>query len=130
MTNEELERAIDFMLKSQANLEQRIEQVNANLEQVNANVGARIEEVAARVGETSRLVGEMAQTQNQFIQVVTRTFEAQAQINESLRAGITELAAKQLRTEESLVRLAEAQVNTNRRLDILIDIVQGGRNGQ
>ena len=116
MTNEEMERAIDFLLKSQANLEQRIKQVNENL-------GARIE-------ETNRLLGEMAQTQNQFIQVVTRTFEAQAQSNESLRAGITELTAKQSRTEEALVRLAEAQAHTDRRLDALIDIVQRDRNGQ
>jgi BMFP domain-containing protein YqiC len=123
MTSDEMERAIDFLLKSQANLEQRIEQVNENL-------GARIEEVAARVEDTSRLLGEMAQTQNQFIQVVTRTFEAQAQINESLRAGVSELAAKQSRTEDALVRLAEAQAHTDRRLDALIDIVQRDRNGQ
>jgi hypothetical protein len=72
----------------------------------------------------------MAQTQNQFIQVVTRTFERQTQIDESLRAGITELTAKQSRTEEALVRLAEAQAHTDRRLDALIDIVQRDRNGQ
>ncbi|MDQ3919199.1 MAG: hypothetical protein M3348_12055 [Acidobacteriota bacterium] len=123
MTNDEMERAIDFLLKSQANLEQRIEQVNANL-------GARIEEVAARVEDTSRLLGEMAQTQNQFTQVVTRTFETQAQSNESLRAGITELTAKQSRTEETLVRLAEAQAHTDRRFGALIDIAQRDRNGQ
>ncbi|MDQ3743324.1 MAG: hypothetical protein M3444_02965 [Acidobacteriota bacterium] len=109
MTNDEMERAIDFLLKSQANLEQRIEQVNENL-------GARIE-------ETNRLLAEMAQTQNQFIQIVTRTFERQAQIDESLRAA-------QTRTEEALVRLAEAQAHTDRRLDALIDIVQRDHNGQ
>lgn len=31
MTGEEMERAIDFLLKSQATLEARIEQVNQNL---------------------------------------------------------------------------------------------------
>jgi hypothetical protein len=67
VTGEEMERAIDFLLKSQANLEQRIEQVNANL-------GARIE-------GTNRLIGELAQTQNQFIQTVTRVFEQQAEFN-------------------------------------------------
>lgn len=60
MTGEEMERAIDFLLKSQANLEQRIEQVNNNL--------------AARIVE-------LAQTQNDFTQTVTRVFEVQAEFN-------------------------------------------------
>jgi ABC-type transporter Mla subunit MlaD len=56
MTGEEMERAIDFLLKSQGTLEQRIE-------------------------ETNRIVGELAQTQNEFTQTVTRVFEAQAEFN-------------------------------------------------
>ncbi|HEX8294392.1 MAG TPA: hypothetical protein VF570_21735 [Pyrinomonadaceae bacterium] len=79
MTGEELERAIDFLLKSQANLEARIEQVNANL-------GARIEEVDRRLGarseETDRRLAEYANMQTTFIQVVTRAFESQAMINQ------------------------------------------------
>ena len=78
MTGEEMERAIDFLLKSQANLEARIEQVNENL-------GARIEEVdqrlGARIEETDRQLGEYANMQTTFIQVVTRTFAAQAKFN-------------------------------------------------
>ena len=95
MTGEEMERAIDFLLKSQANLEARIEQVNANL-------GARIDETDRQIAETTRQLGEtnrqlgetnrqLAETNKQlkefasmqttFIQVVTRTFEAQDTIN-------------------------------------------------
>ena len=78
MTGEELERAIDFLLKSQANLEARIEQVNANL-------GARIEEVDRRLGtqveETRKLLGEHSQMQTTLVQVVTSTFTAQADFN-------------------------------------------------
>jgi len=33
----------------------------------------------------------------------------------------------QIKTEESLVRLAEAQTHSDRRLDALIDIIRGGR---
>lgn len=62
-----MERAIDFLLKSQANLEARIEQVNSNL--------------GERIAETNKLLGEHARTQTEFIQIVTRTFEAQADIN-------------------------------------------------
>ena len=74
MTGEEMERAIDFLLKSQANLEARIEQVNANL-------GARINETNRQLGETNRQLSEYAGMQTTLIEVVTRTFEAQAAIN-------------------------------------------------
>ena len=73
-----MERAIDFLLKSQANLEARIEQVNANLgariEEVNRNLGVRVE-------ETNKFLGEYAQMQTTLVQVVTRTFAAQADLN-------------------------------------------------
>jgi hypothetical protein len=74
MTGEEMERAIDFLLKSQANLEARIEQVNTNL-------GARIDETNRQLAETDRRLGECASMQTTLIQVVTRTFEAQDAIN-------------------------------------------------
>jgi chromosome segregation ATPase len=112
VTNDEMERAIDFLLKSQANFDTQLTQTNEQLRQLTEQVSA------------------IAGTQNQLIQVVTHTFEAQVQINESLRAGLNELAAKQSRTEEALTQLAEAQAHTERRLDALIDIVQRDRNGQ
>jgi hypothetical protein len=81
MTGEEMERAIDFLLKSQANLEARIEQVNANL-------GARIDETNRQLAETNRQLaetnkqlGEFASMQTTLVQVVTRTFKAQDAIN-------------------------------------------------
>jgi chromosome segregation ATPase len=116
MTNEEVERAIDFLLRSQANLE------------------AKVEQTSQQLTETVKQLNEFADMQTEFIQVVTRTFEAQARINETLAAGqarINEtLAASQARTDEALARLAEAQANSDRRLDALIDIVQSGRSGQ
>lgn len=76
-----MERTIDFLLRSQANLATRIEQVNANL-------GARIEETNRQLAEsnrqlaeTNKLQGEYARTQTEFIQIVTHTFQAQAEIN-------------------------------------------------
>lgn len=75
MTGEELERAIDFLLKSQANLEARIEEVDRRL-------GARIEETDRQLAETNLQLGECASMQTTLIQVVTRTFEAQAVFNE------------------------------------------------
>lgn len=45
-------------------------------------------------------------------------------------AKIAALADAQIRTEASLGRLAEAQAQTDKRLDALIDIVREGRNGK
>ena len=140
MTNEEFERAIDFLLKSQAKSEARIEQTNEQL----ARTDERVTRLADQVSQLSDQLGAFADTQADIMRVVTRTFEAQSKINESLRAGINELAAKQSRTEEALAKLAEAQArtdvalkqlaeaqaHTDRRMDALIDIVQGERNGK
>jgi chromosome segregation ATPase len=133
MTNEEVERAIDFLLRSQANLEARVEQTSQQIAETNkqlaetnrqlAQTTRQLAEMASQHAETNKLMNDFADTQTQFIQVVTRTFEAQARINDTLAAG-------QARTDEALARLAEAQANSDRRLEALIDIVQGGRGGQ
>jgi DNA-binding transcriptional regulator GbsR (MarR family) len=74
MTGEELERAIDFLLKSQATLEARIEQVNTNL-------GARIAQTNEQIAETSKRLDQYANMQTTLVQVMTRTYKAQAAIN-------------------------------------------------
>ena len=88
MTGAEMERAIDFLLKSQANLEARIEQVNTNLgaridetDRQIAETNRQLAETDRRLAETNRQLGEFASMQTTFIQVVTRTFEAQDTIN-------------------------------------------------
>jgi prefoldin subunit 5 len=112
MTNEEVERAIDFLLRSQANSEARIEQTNEQLTQL------------------AEQLGSFADTQTEIMRVMTRTLEAQDYINESLRASIGELAARQSKTEEALTRLADAQVQSARRLDTLVKIVEEERGGR
>jgi ABC-type transporter Mla subunit MlaD len=126
MTNEEMERAIDFLLKSQANSEAHIQQTNEQLARTDERVSRLADQVSHVVDQVSHVVDQVAQltdqlgsfadTQGNIMRVMTRTFEAQAQINESLRAAA--------------VRLAEAQIGTDRRLDALIRIVEDGRNGQ
>jgi vacuolar-type H+-ATPase subunit I/STV1 len=81
MTGEEMERAIDFLLKSQANLEARIEQMNANLGARIDETDKQIAETNIQLAETNRQLNEFASMQTTFIQVVTRTFEGQDAIN-------------------------------------------------
>lgn len=78
MTGAEMERAIEFLLQNQANLETRIEQVNANL-------GARLEEL-------TRVVRMQADSQSQF--------------NQTLTTAVTALAEAQTKTEAKVDRLA------------------------
>ncbi len=110
MTGEEMERAIEFLLQSQANFETRLEQLlqnQAQLLQNQANFETGLEQTNRQVAETSRQVQIYAETQTEFIQVVTQHIEAQAEINASLRGTIRELATSQSRTDERINRLAD-----------------------
>ncbi len=89
MTGDEFERAIDFLLKSQANLEARIEEVDqrlgARIEEVDRRLGARLEEtdrrLSAQIEESRKLFDEYQRMQTMLVQVVTRTFAEQADVN-------------------------------------------------
>ncbi|HWT00576.1 MAG TPA: hypothetical protein VN256_10035 [Pyrinomonadaceae bacterium] len=136
MTGEEMERAIEFLLQSQANFDARLEQTNQ------------------QVAETSRQLQSYAETQSEFIQIVTRHIEAQAEINASLRESIHELkashsdlaashgdlaaahsdlAASQRDLAASQRELTASQLRTDERLDRLAATVERfiteGRNG-
>jgi uncharacterized protein YpiB (UPF0302 family) len=80
MTGEEMERAIEFLLQSQAKAD------------------AQIAETNQQIAETNQQLAVYAETQSVFIQTVTRALEAQDQINTSLRAA-------DMRTDERLNKL-------------------------
>ncbi len=98
MTSEEMERGIELVLKNQATLETQIERTSHQIEQTNKGLE-----------ETNKRLETHAETQTEFIQIVTRHIEAQGEINASLRASLA---------------------RTDDRLDALIDIVREGRNGK
>ena len=98
MTSDELERAIDFLLKSQASAEARSERTEEQLRQLTERVNS------------------FADTQAHIMQVMTQTFDAQARFNESLRAALTGLAANQTQTEASVRETNESLRETNESL--------------
>jgi hypothetical protein len=157
MTNEEMERAIDFLLKNQADFDARLTRREAQQTARDARLDARFE-------QTDQQIAVFADLQADMIRVMTRTFEEQARINEEhgkFKQAIT--AAEKLQSEfnlsvreaerlqrefnqsvreanasqrvfneavgAALTRLAESQAHTDRRLNTLIDIVRGERNG-
>ena len=151
MTNEEIERALDFLVKSQAAFEVRqaaFEQRQAAFEQRQAAFEKRIEETNQQIAETGRQIQVYAETQTEFIEIVVRNIEAQNQANASLRASIREGDASlraaisevndSLRTSiselndslrTSISDLATTQARTDARLDRLAAIVERSNKG-
>lgn len=82
MTNEEMERAIEFLLKNQANFE------------------ARQGVVEAQMAKTNEKIEMLAQTHAEFTQFVRSFMEAQSEINQSLRETVRALTISQARTDE------------------------------
>ncbi len=78
MTGEEMERAIEFLLKNQADFAARQDRTDA-----------RLDELTAQVSETGRQLATYAQTQSQFIEIVTTTMtslaESQVQTDAKLK---------------------------------------------
>ena len=68
MTGEEMERAIEFLLKSQATLE-------------------------GQIAETSKQLQAYAETQTQFIEIATRTMSGLAEAQSRTHARLDRLAA-------------------------------------
>ena len=94
MTNEEIERAFEFLVKSQAAFDAR----QAVFEERQAVLELQFERTDQQIAETNRQLQIYAETQSAFIQIVTRTLEAQAEVNASLRTA-------NARTDERLDRL-------------------------
>jgi hypothetical protein len=89
MTGEEMERAIEFLLQSQANYESRL-----------ADISARQDRTDEQIAETNRIIRLNAETVTTFLETVTRSLEAQDKINATLRAA-------DARTDERLNKLLE-----------------------
>ena len=73
MTGEEMERAIEFLLQSQANHE------------------ARLGELTAQVAETGRQLSTYAETQSEFMQTMTQSVTGLAEAQERTDAKLDKL---------------------------------------
>jgi len=108
MTGEEMERAIEFLLQGQANHQ------------------LRLDELTQQLAETNRVVQLNAETQTQFIQIMTQHIEAQGEINASLRAAINRMDARITQTD---ARTTQTDVRLDR-LEALVERYLEGRGGQ
>jgi len=120
MNNEEIERAFDFLVKSQAAFDVR----QTAFEERQAAFDIQFERTNQQIAEMSKQIQIYAETQSEFIQIVTRTLEAQAEINASLRAAIARTEDRVNKTDERLDRMAAMNAQTDERLDRLAATVE------
>ena len=109
MTDEERQRAMDFIVAQQAKFSVNIDKLNESYEG-RFNRDERILKLMIRAGRRARK--RLRELDERFEQRFARLTDA-----------LTTLAEAQTRTEASVA-------HTNKRLDALIDIVREGRNGQ
>ncbi len=91
MTGEEMERAIEFLLSSQASLDARVEQTNR------------------QIAETNKWLEAYAGTQAELLQAMRQNSEEQKQINAEQR----QINAQLLRANDTQSRIVEAQNRIN-----------------
>lgn len=110
MTAEEMERAIGFLLESQAKHD------------------AQIGELRDQVSETNRIVQMHADTQSQFIEIVSHTLEAlgtsQRRTDERIgetNGRIDALVEASVRTDEHIDALIKAAMRTDERINALVE---------
>lgn len=152
MTNEELERAIDFLLKSQARFDTRLEAYVQEGKERQDRTDEQLSRLSDRVDAFADTQAELMRVLKRSIEEGERFRESQKRINEShirvhealaksqaraeeaqvraeeAQARVNEsLAAGQARTEEALARLADAQAQSERRMNALTKIVEEER---
>jgi hypothetical protein len=91
MTGEEMERAIEFLLKNQADFDVRLNRL-----------AEEVGNLTVEVKETGKQLRMHAETQSEFIKIVTQHIEAQVQTNEAQARTNNEFRATQKRIAEDL----------------------------
>ena len=134
MTGEELERAIEFLLQSQANSEARIARLEAAQEDTNrqiaetgrqlAETGRQIAENGRQLADTNQLLDSFADTQAALMRVAAETFAAQNRINEDVRLGTEQLRLAQEAAWAAIHRLGDRQDRTEASVDRLAEAVR------
>src|SRR4051812_10408304 len=88
MTPEEIERAFEIVLNNQATFEIQLEKTNRQVEATSLQLA----ETNRQVEDTNKRLEMLAETQTEFIQVVTRHIEAQGEFNSSMRNAVRDLS--------------------------------------
>jgi DNA repair exonuclease SbcCD ATPase subunit len=101
MTNEEIQRVMEFIIKQQ-------------------------ESFSDRMGQMLELHAQSEKRISRLETAVVNLFNAATELSKSQK----ELAEKQKELAEKMAELAEAQAHTDQRVNVLIDVIERGRNGK
>lgn len=118
MTGDEMERAIEFLLRSQATFEQRQEAANRRLEETAGQLektGHQIEETSRQVRQLGIQAEALAESQTQLVGIVTDHLQEegefrreQREFSDRVSKAIADLAISQTRADERINSLSSA----------------------
>jgi len=133
MTNDEMERAMDFILKSQARAEARIgqaEERQARTDEQLRQLTVKVDALTVKVDALAVTVDAVAELQRNLVQVFTQNLEEQGRTTASLREADKSLLSAQqaflasqqtLRaSQESLQASQDSQARINETLSAAI----------
>jgi chromosome segregation ATPase len=115
----DVERTIEFILKSQANAERRMESAERRME----SAERRMESAERRMDKVDRRLDGISKLIKQGMRILAETAEAQKRTDRRL-------AEYQKRTDIALTELAQAQKETQQSLKAFINSLRHGRNGR
>ena len=118
----------------------RLENAMAKLAETSAQHDERLavhEERLAAIERTNEILKALAADAHQSLANMQRRVTGLEEVNATLvrllqhhNDGITEMRAAQANADAKIAALADAQIHSERKLDALIDIVRGRRNGE
>jgi ABC-type Fe2+-enterobactin transport system substrate-binding protein len=103
MTSDEMQSAIEFLLRNQANFDLQLEKTIQQLAQTNEQLARTNQQLEL----TNQRVSMLADTQTEFIQTMLQHVEAQGEINASMRRTMKELAQSQQQTQTEISDLTK-----------------------
>jgi hypothetical protein len=118
----DVERTIDFILKSQANAERRMDRIDTRLD----GISKLLQQGMRMLVKTDTTLSQLAQAQKRTELKLADLAEAQKRTN----VRLADLAEAQKRTDTALAELAEAHKETEQTLKTFIKSLGNGRNGR
>jgi chromosome segregation ATPase len=136
----DVERTMEFILRSQARAETRMEKLESRIQNSEIRANARMDRIDRRLEGTSKLIQhgmrmlvKIETKLDEVSQAQKRTDVALAELAKSqteLAKSHTELAQAHTELAKSHAELAQAQKATEKSLKAFIDSLRHGRNGR
>ena len=118
-TGMDVERTMEFILKSQARAETRMEKLGTRIQNAEIRANARMDRIDRRLDATSKLIQH---GMRMLVKVETKLDEL-SEAQKRTTVAVAELA-------RSHAQLAQAQKATEKSLKAFIDSLRHGRNGK